>query len=122
MGSTHLNVLEVHERPHTEVGDVLAQDGAAKLVGAARQGGCAREIRVVRVTKGGRAAEGGGVGRGVVCGERHMVRPGPPVPLTACCLTCPTDTWQWGPHWNGTVLKDKQAPTAEGLTSSKQMS
>ena len=52
-GSTHLNVLEVHERPDTEVRDVLAQDGAAKLVAAASQGSCVREIRAVRVTEGG---------------------------------------------------------------------
>lgn len=51
--SPHLNVLEVHERPNAEVGDVLAQDGAAKLVAAACQGGCAREFRAVRVTKRG---------------------------------------------------------------------
>ena len=42
MGSAHLNVLEVHERPDAEVGGILAQDGAAELVAAARQGGCAR--------------------------------------------------------------------------------
>lgn len=40
-GSTHLNVLQVHERPDTEVRDVLAQDRAAKLVATACQGGCA---------------------------------------------------------------------------------
>lgn len=41
MGSAHLNVLEVHERPDAEVGGVLAQDGAAELA-AACQGGRAR--------------------------------------------------------------------------------
>ena len=43
-GSTHLNVLEVHERPDAEVGYVLAQDGAAKLVAAASQGRCAQRV------------------------------------------------------------------------------
>lgn len=53
VGSTHLNVLEVHERPDTEIRDVLAQDGAAKLVAAACQGSRARHIRAVRITEGG---------------------------------------------------------------------
>ena len=37
-GRAHLNVLEIHECPHAEVRDVLAQDRAAKLVAAACQG------------------------------------------------------------------------------------
>lgn len=50
--STYLNVLQVCERPHTEVRDILAQNAAAKLVAACQGGGC-HVCVAVRVTEGG---------------------------------------------------------------------
>lgn len=51
MRSSYLNVLQVRERPHTEVRDILAQNAAAKLVAACQGGGC-QVCVAVRVTEG----------------------------------------------------------------------
>ena len=121
----HLNVLEVHECPHAEVRDVLAQDRAAKLVAAACQGHGVRRLGAVWVAEGGRAAEGRGVRWRAVCdGDRDREVSGQPgAPQSLLVQPRPSGTWAVVPsRETGRSSRVQTKPLLQGLTSSEQTS